>query len=253
MNIKLHTPTSLKAGSGLSSMKQFILSLIATSISIALTFGTAAVIDHNKKVSAKKELAKMVIYDFDKTIGILQKADTLLREANRLQQELAAHPEHFDSLRLEFLPAMKLISEQFSETTEKVFSTSFESFNTIGDVNFVNEASMFYLARQRYKEQVLDELGEDLKKHQVWNSLKSLFNVSFPDYVFTNSVFLEYMKEYRDKCMQLMRVSEKEMKEFSKQQTSESVSPEKEALIMKMVMECDSCNAVIEQARDKLQ
>ena len=49
MNVKLHTPKSLKAGSGLSSLKQFVLSLVATTISIVLTFGTAAVIDHKKK------------------------------------------------------------------------------------------------------------------------------------------------------------------------------------------------------------
>ena len=42
MNIKLHTPKSLKTGSGMASMKQFLLSIVATSISIALTFGTAA-------------------------------------------------------------------------------------------------------------------------------------------------------------------------------------------------------------------
>ena len=49
MNIKLHTPKSLKMGSGMTTMKQFLLSIVATSISIALTFGTAAIIDSNKK------------------------------------------------------------------------------------------------------------------------------------------------------------------------------------------------------------
>lgn len=42
MNVKLHTPKSLKSGSGMSSLKQLLLSLIATTISIVLTFGTAA-------------------------------------------------------------------------------------------------------------------------------------------------------------------------------------------------------------------
>ena len=49
MNIKLHTPKSLKMGSGMANMKQFLLSVLATSVSIALTFGTAAIIDNNKK------------------------------------------------------------------------------------------------------------------------------------------------------------------------------------------------------------
>ena len=41
MNIKLHTPKTLKNGSGMGSMKQFMLSLLATTVSIVLTFGTA--------------------------------------------------------------------------------------------------------------------------------------------------------------------------------------------------------------------
>ena len=49
MNIKLHTPKSLKTGSGMATLKQFLLSLIATTVSIVLTFGTAAIIDNNKK------------------------------------------------------------------------------------------------------------------------------------------------------------------------------------------------------------
>ena len=42
MNIKLHTPKSLKNGSGMAPLKQFLLSLFATVASVALTFGMAA-------------------------------------------------------------------------------------------------------------------------------------------------------------------------------------------------------------------
>lgn len=44
MNVKLHTPKSLKMGSGMATIKQLMLSIVATSISIALTFGTAAIL-----------------------------------------------------------------------------------------------------------------------------------------------------------------------------------------------------------------
>ena len=63
MNIKLHTPKSLKMGSGMSSLKQFLLSLFATSVSIALTFGTAAIIDYKAKQKSKREIVMMVMYD----------------------------------------------------------------------------------------------------------------------------------------------------------------------------------------------
>ena len=44
-------------------MKQFLLSIVATSISIALTFGTAAILDYNKKQKEKREIVMMVMYD----------------------------------------------------------------------------------------------------------------------------------------------------------------------------------------------
>ncbi len=68
MNIKLHTPKSLKMGSGLSTLKQFLLSIVATSVSIALTFGTAAIIENNKKQKEKREIVMMVMYDMYATI-----------------------------------------------------------------------------------------------------------------------------------------------------------------------------------------
>ena len=72
MNIKLHTPTTLKSGSGMKSFKQFLLSILATTVSIILTFGTAAIIDYHKKKAAKKEMTMMIISDFDKNIEITQ-------------------------------------------------------------------------------------------------------------------------------------------------------------------------------------
>ena len=43
----------------MSSLKQFLLSLFATTVSIALTFGTAAIIDYNKKQKEKREIVMM--------------------------------------------------------------------------------------------------------------------------------------------------------------------------------------------------
>ena len=63
MNVKLHTPKSLKAGSGNATLKQFLLSLVATTISIVLTFGTAGWLDSRKKEAAKHEMVMTILYD----------------------------------------------------------------------------------------------------------------------------------------------------------------------------------------------
>ena len=253
MNVKLHTPSTLKSGSGMSSAKQFFLSLIATTVSIILTFGTAAVIDNQKKNASKKEMVMMVISDMDNTIGLLEKVDSGLCECRRLQMELAVHPEYYDSLRFSFAPAMSCNLDEFSGTIENIFSSSIETFNTIGDVNFVNEVSSFYLRRHQYKEMVIDSLKEDLEKHPIMKSLKELMKVSFPEYVLMNYSCLEQIRAFRYRCMKMMNVSEEDLYDFSKQhQNIERKDPESEALFEKTIQEYDSCTNVIYQARKKL-
>ena len=254
MNVKLHTPKTMKTGSGFSSLKQFLLSLLATTVSIVLTFGTAAVIDYHKKNAAKKEMVMMVVSDMDKTIGIIQAADSALVESRRLQMELADHPEYFDSIRTKFPTLMTWLFQDFSEITENIFSTSIETFNTIGNVNFVNEVSSFYMARRQYKEQVLDKLRQDLEEHQSYiQSLKELMSISYPEYACDNWVYLEDLKASRDRCMLMMDVSEKDMIKFNKQRQEYEVVPNDTKHIIKVFQECDSCNTVIKQAMEKLK
>ena len=253
MNVKLHTPKTLKTGSGLSSAKQFLMALLATTISIVLTFGTAAVIDHYKKEAAKKQMVMMVINDIDKTIELYEKVDTGLLECRRLQQDVAIHPEHFDSLRYKFALAMTWITDEYPETTENIFSTSIETFNTIGDVNFVNEVSLFYMSRRKYKEMIIDELKETWTGNEVMQSLKTLFDIDFPEYVYMNEVYLEDLKDTRSRCMQMMNVSEEDMITFNKQQTSKEGNSKNVALIEKMTKEYQSYHEVLEQAKEKLK
>lgn len=251
MNVKLHTPKTLKAGSGMTSMKQFLLSLLATTVSIALTFGTAAVVDYYKKKAAKKEMVMMVISDFDKTIDRVMKADTAFREASRLQLDLVDHPERYDSVRFTFTNLLSGILEMdFPETTQKVFSSSIETFNTIGNANFVNEVSSFYILRDKYKSDVLDQLKKDFDI----SSLKSLFKISFPEYVFWNWTLLQALKDSRDKCMQIMHVSEKDIQAFSnQQQVTEIQDPEREVENNKMIEEFRTADLMIMQAAEKLE
>lgn len=253
MNVKLHTPTTLKAGSGMSSVKQFFLSLIATSVSIILTFGTAAIIDHNKKESAKKEMVKMVISDFDKTINILMKTDTAFREISRMQLEVANHPERFDSLRFIVPITMSRIDIEYPETTEKIFTSSIETFSTIGNANFVNEVSSFYIYRNHYKNDVMDHLKKELEEKEAIATLKGLLSVNFSEYVYVNWSMLKSLKMIRDKCMQMMNVTEQDLQAFSKQQQiDEEIGSEDSDTLQRLYEEWLKAIDVIEQANAKL-
>ena len=95
MNIKLHTPKSLKMGSGLSTLKQFLMSIVATSISIALTFGTAHVVDNYKKQKDKREMVMMLMYDMDQTMEAVNDCESEILAFYEAQVSLLANPDQF--------------------------------------------------------------------------------------------------------------------------------------------------------------
>lgn len=53
-------------------MKGFLTSILGTTISIVLTFGTTALINAQKKKAAQKQTAMMVIHDINTTIESLE-------------------------------------------------------------------------------------------------------------------------------------------------------------------------------------
>ena len=65
----------MKMGSGMGTLKQFLLSILATTVSIALTFGTSAIIDNNKKQREKREIVMMVVYDMSNSLKQFERAD----------------------------------------------------------------------------------------------------------------------------------------------------------------------------------
>ena len=163
MNVKLHTPNSLKTGSGMATMKQFLLSLVATTISIVLTFGTAAFLDNRKKEEAKREMVMMIIYDIDKTVKLVELGDSIFRQSAKAQAQVAQHSESIDSLYNQLFPALKFSFNQIPQTTEKIFSSNIETFTTIGNAKFISEVSTFYTSLNTYKEIVLDSLKKELE------------------------------------------------------------------------------------------
>ena len=236
-----------------SDTKNFLLTLLATTFSIILTFGTSAIIDRRHKEAAKKEMVMMIIYDFDKTIEQVQYADSVFRQAFKAQQDAILHPEHFNSHYSTFMASVQLIYTEFSETTEKVFSSNIETFNTLGNVNFVHEVSAFYNLRRFYQENVMDEFKNEVYGSGIAQSLENLIKVSFPDHYINNLDCLINLKKIRNRCVQMMKVSEEELKEFSRLRSvvEDEVSEEDERIHEQAVQEFIKAEKIISQAREK--
>lgn len=54
--------------------------LLGTTLSIVLTFGTAALIDHHHKVQTRRQMAMMLIHDIDNALVGMERVDSLLEE-----------------------------------------------------------------------------------------------------------------------------------------------------------------------------
>lgn len=212
MNIKLHTPKSLKMGSGMSSMKQFLLSIVATSISIALTFGTAAIIDHNKKQKEKHEIVMMVLYDMYNSLKIVERADSMLHESVRLQLKIAEDTTQFQKLKFHFIHMLP--TTNYTETTERIFSTSIETINTVGNVLFTENVANFYQSRNTYKTMICDTIRNQLDVSVTLANVKNMLNFDYAFYAAISHGMLNEMQNMFVQCQQMMDVSDEEVERY---------------------------------------
>ena len=239
MNIKLHTPKSLKTGSGMASMKQFLLSLFATSVSIALTFGTAAIIDYKKKQSEKREIVMMVMYDMYNSLKSIEKADSTIRQAMDMQLLIAEDTTKFETLRYKFTQLMP--KAEYTETTERIFSSSIETINTVGNVLFTENVAEFYQNRQLYKTSICDSIANDIACSQPFFSLKNSLDFEYSFYAIVSSGMMKDMKRKYAQCKQMMEVSDEEIEAYreKREQIDKGISNGDEATdsIMNEIMQ----------------
>ncbi len=209
MNIKLHTPKSLKAGSGMATMKQFLLSLIATTVSIVLTFGTAAIIDNNKKQKEKREIVMMVMYDMYNSLKSVEKGDSMLRQTMEVQRQIAEDTSKFETLRIQIATLIPTVD--FTETTEQIVSSSIETINTVGNVLFTENVAKFYQVRERYKEFVCDSIQNAILKEAPAASLKGILGFEYWFYALMSGSCRIDMQHLYTQCKEMMDVSDEQI------------------------------------------
>ena len=214
MNIKLHTPKSLKMGSGMANMKQFLLSVLATSVSIALTFGTAAIIDNNKKQKEKREIVMMVMFDMYNSTMSVEKADSSIQQIMQLQLDLAKDTTQFDKKKFRFIYLIPKI--EYTEATENIFSSSIETINTVGNVLFTENVAKFYQYRKDYKTLVCDSFYNDFENNKILNinSKKDLLKSEIFDYALLSDHLMPIMKALFVECKHMMDVTDEELEAY---------------------------------------
>lgn len=214
MNDNPNTPKSAK-DSRKNLMKQFLMSLLATTVSIALTFGTAAVVDHFKKQSDKRDIVMMVMYDMYNSLLQVEKADSLLQQSMLFQLKLAEDTSLFNSLRYNMNFLIPHID--YTETTERIFSSNIETINTVGNVLFTENVAEFYHARQFYKSAICDSIAKRISDELPFQTLNGTLKFDFfLDAILSNEM-LYSMQQLFAECKLMMNISDEELQSYRRQ------------------------------------
>ena len=211
-----------------SSWKQFLMSLLATTVSIALTFGTSGIINYKKKQSEKRQIVMMVMYDMYSSLTSVEKADSSIRQSMEIQRQLAEDPSRFETLRYQMALSMPRVD--FTETTERIFSSSIETINTVGNVLFTENVATFYQMRQVYKTTVSDPVYNDVVQNESFSTIKGILDFDYSEYALTSCSILTDMRHLYAQCRQMMKVTDEEIETYRKAraQIEESVSEDEQ-------------------------
>jgi len=153
MNVKFKMPHFGRKLSGGSMLKELLLTILATTISIVLTFGTAGWMEKRKQEAYGRQLAYMTIHDMDNTINSLKK---YVKEENNsfLQaQYLLEHLDMLDNISGDTLNTVLIYVLSYDElfvldeSSEKIFLSSQEAWSNVNNITFIDMVQSFYSDR----------------------------------------------------------------------------------------------------------
>lgn len=221
MNVKVRMPKfgiSKKPNAQRGWVKELLLTILATSISIVLTFGTAYLIERHQKMAARHQMAMMIIHDIDTSIQQMEKVDSILREFDDLQLKILqgkySHPIILATADLIQRDPARI---KFAETTERIFTSNVDTWSTIGKADFIDNVSRCYIDRAEFRKDVIDAFHKELfpSDSELKVDLDSLLNIDSDYFVLYATNMIKSMKAANELNKQIMGVSDKDLEKFS--------------------------------------
>ncbi len=199
-----------------SSWKQFLLSLLATTISIAITFGTAALIEHNKKKNEKRQIVMMVMYDMYTSLKSIEKADSSIRQSMEIQKQLAEDTTQFNNITMARMGRL-IPNIEYTETIEHIFSSNIETINTVSNVLFTESVASLYLMRHNYKTMICDAVQQELQQNIAFSTARGILDFDYTQHALLSCSFLKGMQNLFAQSKQMMKVTDNEIEAYSKE------------------------------------
>lgn len=163
MNVKFKMPKFTRHLTNKTFWKELLLTILATTISIILTFGTAHVIEKRQKAKAGRQSAMMVIHDIDQNVEDMKTRAELEEKYFNMAQYVTNHLDQIDSISEDTLNSVYsfLLDYDISQTNdskEKIFHSSQDSWKNIDNAKFSDLVQDFYYYRRLYDEFMKNDL-----------------------------------------------------------------------------------------------
>ena len=282
MNVKFKMPKFSRYLMDKTWQKELGLTIIGTTLSIILTFGTAQYFEHKQKVANGRLMAMMVIHDIDNTVETLTKLGNEHVKIAKMAQYLMDNQERLESVYIDSLEKVlnALVAADNSpqqyrldESAEKVFLSSQDSWKSIDNATFIDEVQKFYVFRHalydhinsssKWKKPVTeDEYNAEFMKHMLVNASVPLrkflgedgvkFYINMADYRQQELNFAaNRFRQISDRCKFAMDITDEELAAYieNREHTGRNVK-EHELIGSWIVEKTTETDVIIEYATD---
>ena len=161
MNVKFKMP---KFGRNLTvkgSVKELLMTFLGTTISIILTFGTAAWLEKKEADNARRLLAMTIISDIDQSLEIVKNRLKYEDECSGISYYLMWNMHRLEEIGPDSINAFLYYVTDFGSprelemetSNENIFNSSQDSWRTLSDKRFLSNVQNFYKARSLMERQ----------------------------------------------------------------------------------------------------
>ena len=164
MNVKFKMPKFGRNLTGKGWLKELLMTTLATTISIVLTFGTAAYLEDRQTVKARRMMAMTIINDIDQSLEVIKKRKDAEEKGHEASCYLIENIDRLESIGedtlqmfINYVTYASFDSDmEFKKMNENIFNSSQDTWRTLNDRKFLNNVQEFYNARVVLEQQSKD-------------------------------------------------------------------------------------------------
>ena len=190
-------------------VRQLLMTVIGTTISIILTFGTSGIIEKNKKKTEGRQLAMMVIHDIDNTAEMFRRMSKDEKNSFTQAQYVLNNLDKTADIGSDTLNTVLMFvlhesgeGSSFDDSSEQLFLSSQDSWKNINNTTFIDAVTEFYQNRRETFETVTHGIiwEKPLDENVFYNRQMSSHNYTVDEAEFLSEHLRQERVRYYIEC-----------------------------------------------------